>query len=526
MRPEGYQPLTLGRGLATIARRFPGKTALVCETRSVGYAELARRMHRLANAGAGRFGLGRGDRVALIAPNCIEYVELVVGLADLGVVVATLSPRMTPSEITAIFADCTPRLVIAHPDSAELAAVARELNLPTVLLGPAYEALLAAASDRPSFTAMEETDPFALAYTSGTTGAPKGVLLSHRSRSLTFMAMAAEYGCFGPDDHFLALAPMYHGAGFVFALAPLYAGGTSTIVPDFDAGAVVSRLSAGDVDGVFVVPTHLHRMLELPRASLGAHRLRTMISNAAALPQPVKEQIVDWFGPGLLHETYGSTEAGIVSNIRPADLLRKPNSVGLPFLNMAIELRDDNGQPVPDGTPGELFASSPYAFNGYLNRSAETAETLVDGWVTVGDMAIRDSDGFYTIVDRKKDMVVTGGINVYPREIENVIARVGGVSEVAVVGLPDAEWGERLHAFVVGAGTPPAVDAIMAACRAELANYKVPRGVSLVAELPRNAGGKVIKRQLRAEGATAKFRAEGATAGFRAEGAASRENQS
>ncbi len=502
MRPEGYQSLTLGRGLATVAQRFPEKVALVCGDRSLRYGALLQRMHRLANAGLGRFGLAAGDRVALIAPNCLEYVEVVVGLADLGVIVATLSPRMTAAEIATILADCMPRLVVVHPDAAELAEAARAWGLPTVLLGPDYEALLAAASDRPPVAAVEETDPFALAYTSGTTGTPKGVLLSHRSRALTFMAMAAEYGCFGPDDHFLALAPMYHGAGLVFALAPLYAGGTSTILPDFDAGAVVRRLSAGDIEGVFVVPTHLHRMLELPRASLGVHRLRTIISNAAALPQPVKEQIVDWFGPGLLHETYGSTEAGIVSNIRPADLLRKPGSVGVPFLNTAIELRDDDGQPVPDGTPGELFACSPYAFNGYLNRPAETADTLVAGWVTVGDMAIRDADGFYTIVDRKKDMVVTGGINVYPREIENVIARVPGVAESAVIGLPDAEWGERLHAFVVpGQGSPPLATAIIAACRAELAGFKVPRGVSFVAELPRNSGGKVIKRQLRAEGA-------------------------
>ncbi len=512
MQPEGYQPLTLGRGLATVARRFPEKAALVCGDRSLRHGELVRRMHRLANSGQGRFGLAAGDRVALIAPNCLEYVEVVVGLADLGVIVATLSPRMTAAEIVTILADCTPRLVVVHPDAAELAEAARASGLPTVLLGPDYEALLAAASDRPAVAAVAETDPFALAYTSGTTGAPKGVLLSHRSRALTFMAMAAEYGCFGPDDHFLALAPMYHGAGLVFALAPLYAGGTSTILPDFDVDAVVRRLSVGDIDGVFVVPTHLHRMLELPRASLGAHRLRTMISNAAALPQPVKEQIVDWFGPGLLHETYGSTEAGIVSNIRPADLLRKPGSVGVPFLNTAIELRDNGGQPVPDGTPGELFTASPYAFNGYLNRPADTAETLVDGWVTVGDMAIRDADGFYTIVDRKTDMVVTGGINVYPREIENVIARVPGVGEVAVVGLPDAEWGERLHAFVVGTpAAPPAIDTVIAACRAELAGYKVPRGVSFVDALPRNAGGKVIKRQLRANGAANPSRVDGAS---------------
>lgn len=500
MLPDAFQPLTLGRGLATVAARAPHKTALVCDGRALSYAALLTRMHRIANAAAGLYRLVPGDRVALIAPNCLEYVEIVVGLADIGVTVATLNPRLAQAELGAILADCDPRLVIYHPDAAPLGDTAAALGIATLAIGPGYESVLAAASHRPPGVLRDENTAFALAYTSGTTGLPKGVLLSHRSRALTFMAMAAEYHCFGPDNHFLALAPMCHGAGFVFSLAPLWSGGTATILPDFDPEAVVKRLSHGDIDGVFVVPTHLHRMFDLPRDTLGRHRLRTIISNAAALPQPVKEAVVDWFGPGLLHETYGSTEAGIVSNIRPADLLRKPGSVGVPFLNMAIELRDDAGAPVADGVPGELFACGPYGFNGYRNRPADTAEAIIDGWITVGDMAVRDSDGFYTIVDRKKDMVISGGMNVYPREVENIIARVPGVAEAAVVGLPDSEWGERLHAFVVAKrGASPSTDAIVSACRANLAGFKVPRGVSFMDELPRNAGGKIIKRLLRTE---------------------------
>lgn len=488
--------MTLGRGLATAALRAPDKLALDCDGRALTYRALAGRMRRAGNAAAGRFRVGPGDRVALIAPNCLEYVELVIGLAERGATVATLNTRLTPAELGPILDDCDPRLVIVHPSAGELAETARHSGPPVLMLGPDYDALLTQAADTPPPAAPDETAPFALAYTSGTTGLPKGVLLTHRSRALTFMAMAGEYGCFGPDDHFLALSPMHHGAGLVFALAPLAFGGRVSVLPAFDPQEVTDRLAAGDIGGVFVVPTHLRRLLDLP-GDLRRHRLKAVISNAAALAQPLKEEAIERLGDGLLHETYGSTEAGIVTNIRPADLRRKPGSVGTPFAMQEVELRGEDSRPVADDTPGELFVRGPYSFAGYRNRSAETRETLVDGWVTVGDMARRDADGFLTIIDRKKDMVVTGGINVYPREIETVIAAVPGVRDVAVVGLPDAEWGERLHAFVVGDAS---AEAIVAACRARLAGFKTPRGISFISELPRNAGGKVLKRELRSAG--------------------------
>jgi long-chain acyl-CoA synthetase len=196
--------------------------------------------------------------------------------------------------------------------------------------------------------------------------------------------------------------------------------------------------------------------------------------------------------------TYGSTEAGIVTDIRPEDLLRKPGSVGLPFPQMDIELRRADGTLAEPGEPGELFCRGPTLFSGYWNRPEATAETLVDGWVTVGDIATRDDDGYISIVDRKKDMVVTGGMNVYPREVENVISRLPGVREVAVVGRPSREWGESLHAFVVAQGNAePSAETIIAACRERLTGYKVPRTISFIPELPRNAGGKVLKTALR-----------------------------
>jgi len=500
MAGDACTQMTIGRGIRCAAARAPGRIAINAGIRSLSYSELVRRMARVANMGIGHLRLAPGDRVALVAGNCLEYVEIVAGLSDIGVIVATLSPRMTAAELTDILSDCDPRAIIVTADS--LALIDQDIAIPVVVIGDRYEALLAAASDRTLPDTVCETAPFALSYTSGTTGRPKGVLLPHRSRAITFMAMAAEYRCFGIDDHFLALAPMCHGAGFVFACAALFFGGTTSLFPAGDPVAVLDRIGLRDITGIFMVPTQFARMFDLPDAVLAArrdHRLTSIISNAAALPQTMKERAVAQFGAGLLHESYGSTEGGIVTNIRPADLLRKPGSVGLPFPGVEIEVRRADGSIAPAAEPGELFSRAPTSFSGYWNRPEETAGTIIEGWVSVGDVAVADPDGFITIVDRKKDMVITGGMNVYPREVENIISDLAGVLEVAVIGRPSSEWGETLHAFIVpktGATIDPV--AMAAACRERLSGYKVPQEFSVVQDLPRNAGGKILKTALRA----------------------------
>lgn len=501
MRNEAYQAMTIGRGIRCAAVRSPQRAALVLGTEQLSYGALVDRIARVGNVGRDHFDLQPGDRVALVAPNCLEFVEIVAGLSDIGAIVATLSPRLTKAELRAILDDCTPRVLIVHPDCRASVDPDWANTMPIIWLGDDYDVLLSSASDAPEESCVSEEAPFALAYTSGTTGLPKGVLLSHRSRAITFMAMAAEYRCFGPDDNFLALAPMCHGAGFVFACAGLFFGATTTLFASHDPEAILQRIGRGDVTGVFMVPTHFSRIFALPPATLErnrGHALRTIISNAAALPQHLKEAAIDHFGEGLLHETYGSTEGGIVTNIGPADLRRKPGSVGHPFANVEVKLVRGDGSRANPGEPGELLCRGPTSFNGYWQRPDDTRTTIIDGWITVGDIAIADDDGFITIIDRKKDMVVTGGINVYPREIENVIATMPGVREVAVVGTPHQQWGESLHAFIVPTGDSGIdSDAIIAACRDQLAGYKVPREITAVTELPRNAGGKILKKELR-----------------------------
>lgn len=497
MTTSGYVALTIGRGIRCAAEANPDKVALADSTgESRTYRDLVTHMNAIGRL-AEEQGIGKGDVVALIAKNCIAYPAIVAGLSDRGIVVATLNPTLSEAELAPIFADCRPKLIVAEP-AVRLPSPAP----PSLRLGAEFDALLAAGGAAQTVPDIDERDPFAIAYTSGTTGKAKGVLLSHRSRCLLFGAMASEYGCFGRDDHFLALAPMSHGAGLAFALAPLFHGGTCTLLYTQSPEDILSALDEYRTNGLFVVPTHLHRIFSAPSALRdryrGKHALRTIISNAAALSPTLKKAAVDYFGEGLLHETYGSTEAGIVTNIRPDRLLERTRSVGPVFPGIEVEIRRDDGSLSDAGEPGELFSRSPYTFNGYLNRADETNSAIVDGWVTVGDIAVRERDGYIQITDRKKDMVVTGGMNVYPREIEAVIESMPGVQECAVVGTKDDEWGESLHAFIVPADdSQPDIESIIANCKRRLAAYKVPKRVTLIDELPRNASGKLVKRTLR-----------------------------
>lgn len=510
-RPLTYRPMLLSAGMHAVAARTPGKVAMTGGPAPRTYGELMARVRRLTG-GVIRHGLRQGDRVAILAYNCIEYPELVIGLSDAGAVTATLNPRSTAHEVRVACEDCNARLLFVSPALADLVATPPAGVERVIVLGNDYEAFLATSPEAPGpIAGLEEHDPFSLVYSSGTTGHPKGIVLPHRSRVLTFHAMAMEFGCYGPDDLHLGIAPMAHGAGLAFSLATLFFGGTLHVLPKFDAGEVVELLATRPFTGTFMVPTHFQQIFALEPAFLERHRgqakaLRTIMSNAAALPMVLKEKIIAYWGEGLLFECYGSTEAGIVTSLRPQHVLSKPGSCGRAFGPTRIRLLDDDGREVKVNEVGELFSESPYLFNGYFNGpegrgAAETAAVLRDGGVTAGDLARCDEDGFYYIVDRKKDMVVSGGINIYPREIEEVLMRHPAIAECAVVGVPDEKWGEALRAFVVlRPGQAVEGVALEEFLRPVLAAFKVPRDYRAIDALPRNVGGKVLKKDLRSAG--------------------------
>ncbi|MFI6454893.1 class I adenylate-forming enzyme family protein [Streptosporangium amethystogenes] len=493
--------LSIAGGIRELAAATPTTVAVVDGDRRLTYRGLDDRSSRLANALLAA-GLRPGERVALLLGNRMEYPEAAAGIAKAGLVMVPLNPRLTPGETAYILGHCAARALIL--DEA-LAAAVDGVELPgTVLsmggnrLGPSYDAALAMVGARDPRIEVDEREPFCVAYTSGTTGRPKGVLISHRSRSLTFYASALEWGL-GPGRRTIAVAPMYHGAGFAFGYAPVHTGGTVAMLRGWDPERLLAMIERERAQSVFLVPTHAHMLRALGEKALRDHDLSsldTLYFNAAALPRALKEWVLDTF-PGVgVHELYGSTEAGIISDCRPADARDKIGSVGRPWFMTEVRVVDDEGNPADRG---ELFSRSPYLMNGYLDDPAATADcTTPDGFLTSGDIVERDEDGFIYIVDRKKDMIISGGVNIAPREVEEVLTSFPGVADAAVVGLPDERWGEQVAAFVVTLpGAAVDAEALAAHCRTRLAGPKLPRQVEFVPALPRNAAGKILKRELR-----------------------------
>ncbi len=369
-------------------------------------------------------------------------------------------------------------------------------------LGNDYELVLDGARAVDPRIEVPETNAFTICYTAGTTGKPKGVVISHRSRSITFYLTALEWGL-GPAKTTIAVAPMYHGAGFAFAYAACVTGGTLAMMPAFDSELLLRMIAQHRPSSIFLVPAHIQMLRALPDGTVArsdTSSLSTIYVNAAPLPQQAKVWTIENFRTAGLHELYGSTEASIVTNLRPPDQLRKERCVGPPWFMTQVRLTGPDSQPVAAGERGELWSRSPMVFRGYLDDPEATAQaTTEDGFVSAGDIAVVDEDNYVYIVDRARDMIITGGANVYPREVEEVLHTHPAVADVAVVGIADEKWGERVVAVVVPRGEAPSPEELVAFARGSLAGYKLPKEVRFVDSLPRNAAGKILKRQIKDE---------------------------
>ena len=497
-------PLNIANGIREFAVASPQTVAVVDGNRSITYRELDDRSSRFAQVLLSS-GLGRGERVAVLLGNRLEYCELAAGIAKAGMCMVPVNPRLTGPEVAYIIGHSQTRALVVDPSLAELASGAvTSLDIGTVLtLGDGYEAALAGARPADPRVEIDELDPFCIAYTSGTTGHPKGVLISHRSRSLTFYCTALEWGL-GPGRRTLAVAPMYHGAGFAFAYAAVHVGGTVSMMGAWDPARFLELCASERPDTVFLVPTHAQMLRALGDdvvAAADTSSLRTLYFNAAPMPQELKLWVMDAFPHVELHELYGSTEAGIMANLRHADQRRKEGCVGPPWFMTELRLVDGDGRPVGAGEKGEIFTRSPFLMNGYHDDPTATeACTTPDGFMTCGDVGVVDSDGYLYIVDRTKDLIISGGVNVYPREVEEVLITHPDIVDAAVVGRASEQWGEEVVAIVVTApGSTVDDDALEAHCRQALAGFKVPRAWLRREVLPRNAAGKVLKRELRDE---------------------------
>ena len=502
MPPATYRPLDVSAGVRANAQRFPNKVAVRLGKQTLSYGQLGMRINQVSHLAINYAGLAAGENAALIAGNVVEYFEIVCGISATGAAVATINPRQQPAELAAVLADCQARLIFVDQANEE---VVRSVKLPDdaklIVIGVEYEALLAQSCKNDLDNGPQEWETFAIPYTSGTTGKPKGVCLSHRSRVIGFFAHASVYGCFSTTDSFLVTTPLFHGGGFAFPMGTLYLGGEVELMPPFQPDVLLDLLSYGRHSGTFVVPTQLNAMLSLENTRLDKlrdHRLTSVICNAAPLAEDTKLRILDYLGEGVLHETYGSTEAGVVTNLTPADMRRKQNCVGPPIACQTIRLLNDERQPIASGEIGELFVNGPTLFNGYFNREEETAACFHEGWFSAGDLVRIDDEGYVYIVDRRKDMIISGGVNIYPRDIEETLFSHPEISDAAVIGVLDEHWGEAVAAFVVK--TPDSnvnEQSIMDFCKQNLASFKVPKAVKFIDAVPRNAAGKVLRKELR-----------------------------
>ena len=498
--PSSYKHTNISDGVRSACLKDPSKIAYKHGKNTRTYQELAQRMDSISSV-ISSFDIPPKSNLGIVASNSIDYMEIVLAASQLGHPIATVNPKLTAKEIVSICEDAQARLIFVDQkvstvlEGIHIDGTQRKINIENELSN-----LIDQSSQMSGLPAIDEKETFTIPYTSGTTGKPKGVLVPHRSRALTLYGMADAYGCFSSDDRFLSIAPMCHGAGMIFSLAPIFFGGYAEIMDGFDPELVMKTLEDEEMTGFFGVPTHFHGMLGIDQSVLENYTgssLKTIISNAAALPQSLKERIVEHFGEGLLYECYGSTEGGIISNLRPDDQLRKKQCVGEPFPFTEIKILNHDGNECGPNEVGEVFTSSPYIFNGYWQKEKETQDAFDGEWLTVGDLAKKDEDGFLYIVDRKTDMIISGGINIYPREIEEILLEHAEINDIAIVGEPDEKWGEVIKAFIVFNELELSLDEIQDYCSNKIASIKIPKIIVTIDALPRNANGKVLKTELR-----------------------------
>jgi len=495
------------------ARLRPQAVGTLDSRRSLTFKEWDQRASGLAK-GLMAQGLQAGERVAVLAFNSIEWMEIYVALARAGLVAVPLNFRLTAPELLYIMQDAKVTAVIAgHDLQPNTEEVRHQLPLKAcVVFGapPAsgwlsYEELVNTPYTDKDWPEVSPQSLCALMYTSGTTGKPKGALRSHEASTLVAYATAMEMG-FTRQDKGLLVMPLCHANSLYFANTFIHLG-ACVVVDDsssFNPESLLKNLAQHHITFTSLVPTHYIMVLGLPDEVKARYALasvaRLLISSAPA-SERLKRDIMALFENGSLYELYGSTEAGWVTLLRPEDQITKLGSVGREWAGSGpIKLLDDNRKEVPDGEVGELFSCTPYAFDGYWQAPQKTAEAFHGAWVSVGDMAKRDADGYIWLIDRKSNMIISGGENIYPSEVENVLASHPDVQEVAVVGVPHPKWGESvLAAVVLKEGASSQSEDLQDFCSHRLAGYKRPRQFVFLQtqDLPRTATGKIVHRHLR-----------------------------
>jgi long-chain acyl-CoA synthetase len=528
-----YPMVAMQEFLKVAANLHPDKAATSFFGTEMTYRQLRLSAIRLANALAAR-GIGQGDRVALHLPNCPQYVIAYYAVLHLGAIVVNVNPLYTVNELKHVMELTQPKVFFTSDVSlAAVSALAKQVEPFTVVVTALKdfingqklstaagldlpggwlhfsELLEGSTSTMPPRVTIDPRDPAVIIFTGGTTGLPKGAVLSHANYSASATAISMWSESFNRQTpverrSILSVIPLFHVYSQICCLHNAVTSlHTMILVPKFDIDELMHTLAGIPEISYFpTVPTLTHAIVNHPRATeldLGA-KIKLINNGAAPMPLDLIHRVLD-LGMFFI-EGWGMTETTAMGTANPIVGLKKYGSIGIPFPGADIKLASLTGgdEAVPDGEPGEMLIKSPYVMQGYWNNPEETAGQLKDGWLSTGDVAVRDQDGFLFIVDRKKDMIIAGGFNIYPREIDEVLFQHPKVAEAISLGVPDEYRGETVKAFVVlKPGQSATAEEIVAFCKERLTGYKVPRLVEFRDSLPKSAVGKLLRKALRAE---------------------------
>ncbi|MEU2876714.1 long-chain fatty acid--CoA ligase [Streptomyces sp. NPDC007070] len=495
--------LSVAAILAENAKRRPDRTALVEGDLRLTFDQVWRRARAQAGALV-ELGVRPGDRVALMAPNTAEFPLAYYAIVAAGAVVVPVHLLLSAAEVEHVLKDSGAGLLLCHPAQAATGGAAADaVGVRVVTLGPELDKLAAEAEPLPSYLTRAADDPAVVFYTSGTTGVPKGAVLSHFNLVMNATVNAFDANDIRPDDIALGALPLFHAFGQTVSMNSTWrAGATLVLLPRFDAARAIELMVKEGVNTFHGVPTMFVSLAAAAADADTLPELRVCVSGGASLPVAVLERFEAAFG-ATIYEGYGLSETSPTASVNQPWFGTKPGTVGHPLWGVDVEIAraetEDRVELLPPGELGEVVIRGHNVFSGYLGRPEATAEALVDGWFRTGDLGTKDDAGFLRIVDRKKDVIIRGGYNVYPREVEEVLLRHPGVGQAAVIGLPDELHGEEVCAVIVPApGAPADAEEVTAWSKERLGRHKYPRRVEFVDALPLGPSMKVLKRELRA----------------------------
>ena len=492
--------MNLAASLARNAADNPDRVAIHLGDQTTSYGELDDQSARVAGLLAAR-GIAPGTPIGIMLPNVPEFASVYYGILRTGAVVVPMNPLLKAREIAYYLGDSGAPVIFAwHVTAPEVEIGAKEAGAEAILVDPAtFPDILATASPAPQVVDRAAYDTAVVLYTSGTTGHPKGAELTHANLINNVEVSAADLFQLGPDDLIFGGLPLFHAFGQTCTLnAAIMTGASLTVLPRFDAAKALGILADQRVTIFAGVPTMFSALLHVPdRSGYDVSALRLCISGGAAMPVEVLRQFEDAFDCIVL-EGYGLSETSPVASFNHPGRERKPGSIGTPIRGVEMRVVDASGAEVPQGEVGEIAIRGHNIMKGYLNRPEATAEAVSDdGWFRTGDIGRVDEDGYYYIVDRKKDLIIRGGYNIYPREIEEVLYEHPEVAEAAVVGIPHPELGEEVGAAVaLKPGATVTTDELRSYVKSQVAAYKYPRRVWIVDALPKGPTGKILKKEI------------------------------